>query len=282
MRVAQRVVGSRDPGHRLGQIRERRRLPSVRASKALSCNRSNARTKRSLVVRLPRRTGGTAPTWLDRMVSRRSWKAPPRARATRAVAVPAEVDHGPLGRQQVERELQAVGGGAGVVDDDRGRARASSGRAYATPSAGGQVGPPVVGVDQRDLTPGNAGQQPGHTAPTMPAPTTATRSPTRGGPSHTALTAVSTVPASTARRAGTPAGTSVTAEARHDIARLMGVEAEDGAAQQIRRARLDLADIEVAVLHRPREVPLLERRAHRVALARRGPRPGRPGTRSLG
>ena len=49
--------------------------------------------------------------------------------------------------------------------------------------------------------------------PTIPAPTTATRSPTSGAASHNALTAVSTVPASTARDNGTPSGTTVTAPA---------------------------------------------------------------------
>ena len=49
--------------------------------------------------------------------------------------------------------------------------------------------------------------------PTIPAPTTLTRSPTRGGASQRALTAVSTVPARTARSGGTPSGTGTTAEA---------------------------------------------------------------------
>ena len=49
--------------------------------------------------------------------------------------------------------------------------------------------------------------------PTMPAPTTATRSPISGRASQSAFTAVSTVPASTARRGGTPPGTGVTASA---------------------------------------------------------------------
>ena len=49
--------------------------------------------------------------------------------------------------------------------------------------------------------------------PTMPAPTTVTRSPIRGGASQSALTAVSMVPASTARAGGTSSGTGTTAEA---------------------------------------------------------------------
>ena len=54
---------------------------------------------------------------------------------------------------------------------------------------------------------------------------------------------------------------------RHDVRRLVGVEAEDGAVAQVVRTRLDHADVEVAVLHRAREVTLLERRAHRGVLA---------------
>ena len=49
----------------------------------------------------------------------------------------------------------------------------------------------------------------------------------------------------------------------------MRVEAEDRAAAQVRRALLDDADVEVAVLDRAREVALLERRPHRGVLARR-------------
>ena len=49
----------------------------------------------------------------------------------------------------------------------------------------------------------------------------------------------------------------------------MRVEAEHRAAAQLRRPLLDGADVEVAVLDRPREIPLLERRSHRGVLARR-------------
>ena len=42
------------------------------------------------------------------------------------------------------------------------------------------------------------------TQPTVPAPTTATRSPTRGAASHSTLTAVSTFAANTARALGVP------------------------------------------------------------------------------
>jgi hypothetical protein len=49
----------------------------------------------------------------------------------------------------------------------------------------------------------------------------------------------------------------------------MRVQTEHRAAAQLRRPVLDGADIEVAVLDRAREVPLLEWRAHRGVLIRR-------------
>ena len=56
---------------------------------------------------------------------------------------------------------------------------------------------------------------------------------------------------------------------RHDVRRLVWVEAEDGAPAQVWRAVLDQAHVEVAVLDRAGEVAVLEGRAHHVVLARR-------------
>ena len=89
----------------------------------------------------------------------------------------------------------------------------------------------------------------------MPAPTTVTRSPSSGAASHSALTAVSTVPARTARAGGTPSGTTRHGARRHDVGGLVRVQAEDRAAAQLRRSLLHDADVEVAVLDRPREAP---------------------------
>ncbi len=99
--------------------------------------------------------------------------------------------------------------------------------------------------------------------PTMPAPTTAIRSPTSGAASHSAFTAVSTVPARTARAAGTSGGHYSDGFHRYDISGLMWVKTEDSPSEQIVRARLDHPDIEVPVLDRPGKVPVLERRPHR-------------------
>ena len=57
----------------------------------------------------------------------------------------------------------------------------------------------------------------------------------------------------------------------HDVRRLVRVEAEDGAPAQVLRPVLDDPHVEVAVLHRPGEGAVLERRPHRVVLAGRDP-----------
>ena len=62
----------------------------------------------------------------------------------------------------------------------------------------------------------------------------------------------------------------------HDVGGLVRVEAEDGAAEQVGGPVLDHADVEVAVLHRPGEVALLERGAHRPRAGSPAPRRGRP------
>ena len=74
--------------------------------------------------------------------------------------------------------------------------------------------------------------------PTIPAPTTVTRSPSSGAASQSALTAVSTVPASTARAGGTSSGTTRHGAGRHHVGGLVRVQAEDGAAAQLGRALL--------------------------------------------
>ena len=116
-------------------------------------------------------------------------------------------------------------------------------------------------------TPGIRARSRATQQPTMPAPTTATRSPSSGPASQSALTAVSTVPPSTARAAWHPVRHRHHGVRRHDVRRLVRVEAEHDAVAQPGRSTLDDPDAQVAVLHRPREVPVLERRPHRGVLA---------------
>ena len=183
------------------------------------------------------------------------------------VAVPAEVDDRALGREQVERPLESGGRRAGVHDQVATRPAASSGSAKSTPSAAATSARPASTSTSVTRTAGNRLSRRATQQPTMPAPTTATRSPISGAASHRALTAVSTVPASTARAGGTPSGTTVTAPRRHHVGGLVRVQAEHRAAAQLRRPLLHDADIEVAVLDRPREVPFLKRCPHGVVLA---------------
>ena len=56
---------------------------------------------------------------------------------------------------------------------------------------------------------------------------------------------------------------------RHHVGGLVRVEAEHRAAAQVGRPFLHGADVQVAVLDRPREVPFLERRPHPRVLVRR-------------
>ena len=90
---------------------------------------------------------------------------------------------------------------------------ASSGCAKAAPSAAATSARERSTSTSVTSTAGNRASRRATQQPTIPAPTTATRSPISGGASHKALTAVSTVPASTARAGGTSSGTTVTAPA---------------------------------------------------------------------
>ena len=105
--------------------------------------------------------------------------------------------------------------------------------------------------------------------PTMPAPTTVIRSPTSGPASHKALTAVSTVPAQDGTVRRDLIGDHCHGVGRHDVRRLVGEQAEDGAPPELVGTAVDDADVEVAVLHRAREVTLLKRCPHHVVLALR-------------
>ena len=58
---------------------------------------------------------------------------------------------------------------------------------------------------------------------------------------------------------------------RHDVRSLVGIQAEDRATSQRRGTLLDHADVEVAVLHRPGQLSVLERRPHLGVLAGRHP-----------
>ena len=96
------------------------------------------------------RAGETVPTWLERMPSRPHVERPAQREPDLRVAVPAEVDHGALGREQVERPLQPGGRRAGV--DDQVAAVGGVGRQREVDAERGRdAGPAGIDVHQRDL-----------------------------------------------------------------------------------------------------------------------------------
>jgi hypothetical protein len=145
---------------------------------------------------------------------------------------------------------------------------ASAGDANATPNAAGDRGPTRVDVDERHPSAGYARRHLGHAAPdharTDHADPVADQG--RGVPE------------------GVDGGLDGACQDRplgrhavrhrnhgrggHDVARLVRVQAEHDPPFEVARALLDDADVEVPVLHRSREVALLERRPHPGVLVR--------------
>ena len=246
----------------------KRDSPVTSASKAGSRSRSSASASRSAVVRRPLRAGETVPTWLARMPRRPEWNAPPSESLDLGVAVPAEVDDRALGREQVERALEPGGRRAGVHDQVAtvggvGRQR------EVDAERGRDVGPAGIDVDERDLQRRKPAQQACDAAADHPGaddgdPVAEQR---RGVPEGVdgGLDG--------AREHGASGwhvlGHDRHGAGRHHVGGLVRVQAEDRAAAQFRRPLLHGADVEVAVLDRPRELALLERRPHRGVLARR-------------
>ncbi|GGR76888.1 hypothetical protein GCM10010252_14360 [Streptomyces aureoverticillatus] len=105
----------------------------------------------------------------------------------------------------------------------------------------------------------------------MPAPTTAIRSPIRGGASHNELSAVSTNPCQHGALRRHLVGYRGDGSSRDAEQGLVRIQAEDGAAHQLRRAFPHPTDIEVPVLDGSGKVALLERSTHGRVLTRRHP-----------
>ena len=203
------------------------------------------------------------------MPRRREWKAPPSERRTsaspyqlRSMTVPSAAS------RSSDRWSPAD---VALVCTTRSRPpAASSGRAKSTPSAAATSARAGFDVDERDVrTPGNRASRRATQQPTIPAPTTATRSPTSGAASHRRVDGRLHGAGEHRARRWHVIRHDHHGPGRHHVGGLVRVQAEDGAAAQLRRPLLDDADVEVAVLDRPREVALLERRAHRRVLAGR-------------
>ena len=246
----------------------KRDSPVTSTSKAGSRSRSSARASRSAVVRRALRAGDTVPTWLARSPRRPAWNAPPSESRTSASPYQLRSSTVPSGASRSSERCSPAD--VALVCTTRSHPpAASSGRAKPAPSAAATSARDASTSTSVTSTAGNRASRRATQQPTIPAPTTATRSPTSGGASHRALTAVSTRAGEHGARGRHVVGHDGHGAGRHHVGRLVRVQAEDRAAAQLRRPLLDGADVEVAVLDRPREVALLERRAHRGVLARR-------------
>ena len=184
------------------------------------------------------------------------------------VAVPAQLEHRALGREQLERALQA-GGGRARVHDQVALAGGVLRPREAGAERGRDLGPRLVDVDERDLDRREAGEQPRHAAADHPGaddcdPVADER---RGVPQGVdgGLDGAGEHGA----RGRHVVGHDGHGARRHHVGRLVRKQAEDRAPAQLRRPLLDGADVQVAVLDRPGEVAFLERRAWRHPAAER-------------
>ena len=146
---------------------------------------------------------------------------------------------------------------------------ASAGSANSTPSAAATSARPGIDVDERDLHRREPAQQARNAAADHPGaddrdPVAEQR---RGVPQRV------DGGLDRAREHGASGrhvlGHDRDRAGRHHVGGLVRVQAEDRAAAQLRRPLLHGADVEVAVLDRAGEVPLLKRRPHGGVLARR-------------
>jgi hypothetical protein len=185
-----------------------------------------------------------------------------------AVAVPAEVEHRALGREELERPLQSGRRGA-RVHDEVAITGGVVGQREADAERRGDLRAGRIDVDQRDLRPGEPREQARDRATDHAGADDgdAVADQRRCVPErvHGGLDRA---------RQHRPCRRHVVRDdrdraGRDDVRGLVRVEAEHRAAAQLGRALLDGADAEVAVLHRPWEVALLERRPHHGVLAGR-------------
>ena len=252
--------------HHLGQVAERRLARQQRVVGRVGEQRQREAQPVGPRTPAPARRGDLTDLAGPDAEPRRVEAAAQR-QLDRSVAVPAEVGDGAVGAEQVERELEPGDGAAGVDDEVEvaGRvARAARSRPRAPPPAAARGARRRPGSRRRRARRPAAG--PRSSRPCRRRRRRPGRRPA-GAASQSALTAVSTVPASTARRGGTPSGTTATASAGTTYAVWCGWRQKTVRPRSSVGAGLDHADVEVAVLHRSREVALLERRPHHGVLA---------------
>ena len=192
----------------------------------------------------------------------------PERQPNLGVAVPAEVDDRAFGGEQVERPLEP-GGRRARVHDQVATVGCVGRQREVDAERGRDIGAAGIDVHERDLHPREPAQQPCDAAADHPGADDgdSVADQGRGVPQRVdggldGAGEHGTCGWHALRHDGHGTG-------RNHVGGLVRVQAEDRPAAQLRRALLDDADVEVAVLDRPREVPLLEGRPHRGVLARR-------------
>ena len=246
----------------------KRDCPVTSASRAGSRRRSSASASRSAVVRRPLRAGERVPTWLARMPSRRAWNAPPSESRTSLSPYQLRSMTVPSGASRSSDRCSPADVALACTTRSR-PSMASGGSAKSTPSAAATSARPTSTSTSVTWTPGNRLSKTCDAAADHPG----------ADDGHPVAEERPSVPqgidsgldrAGQHRTGGRHAlGNDGYRAGRHHVSGLVRIQAEDRAAAQLRRSLLHGADVEVAVLDRPREIPLLERRPHRRVLAGR-------------
>ena len=222
--------------------------------------------------RRARRAGATAPTWLAADGQPAGVEGLAERHRHRPVAEPAQLDHLALGAEQLPAPGSARPGSRWRAAPGRSRRRRRPGCGTRTPSAAATAARAGSGRPAAPGRPGSPASSRATQQPTMPAPSTAIRSPISGAG----------VPQRVQRglhRAGQhrPGGRHPVRHARCTAAAGTTYRSWCGYRQNTVRPSspagplLDQPDVEIAVLHRRRELAVLERGAHRRVLAGRHP-----------
>ena len=212
------------------------------------------------------------PTWLARIARRREWNEPPSESRTSPSPYQLRSMTRALRRKQVERSLKPGGRRAGVHDQVPTVSRVSRQREVDAERRR-DIGPAGIDVYERDPRRGEPTQQARDAAADHAGADD--RDPVadqRGGVPQRVDCGLDRARQHGACRWNV-LGHGGNRTGRHDIGGLVRVEAEDRATAELRRSLLHDAHVEVAVLDRPRKVPLLKRCPHGEVLGRRHPAP---------
>ena len=184
----------------------------TRRSSTGSSSSESASASRCRCVQRARRAAATLPTCELFSTRRWAWKAWPSGTST--ARLPYQLSSSTVASKPANCNAVARPAPLPLVCTTRSApGKAASGKAKLAPNAVARAARPGSVSINCTLQPGTRAASQATSRPSVPPPTTATRSPTRGAASQSALIAVSSMAASTARLAGTPGGSGSTASA---------------------------------------------------------------------